>query len=406
MTFLEQLLTVWRALWANKLRSFLTLLGVIMGVGTIVLLSSLVGGGLAAIGRTVQSASGEDVITVSVDRWNVKGIVPPQLSDLDLRALVRAPSLADAHVTPQLEARLDAEAGNKKERVWLVGSREDAPSFYQLELAEGRFLSAADGRDQRRVAVVGHKVASALYSGSALGQDVRLGGERFRIVGVLSDKPSLNVGNLTWNNAVAIPDASFIAWRGKSEYRGILVRAPQAEGAAAASMTRTVRAVLEGRHHPSETLRVEGAGSKKGDSSEQAFLQALQILLVAVAAICLLVGGINIMNIMLVTVTERTREIGLRLAIGARQRDIRNQFLFEAAAIAGFGGVVGVVGGLALAWGICTGLSLAFGYWPFVVDGAAIAVAFASALVVGVVFGWFPARKAARLSPIDCLRYE
>ncbi len=411
MTFVEQLLTVWRALLANKTRSFLTLLGVIMGVGTIVLLSSVVGGGLKAIGRTVQQASGEDMIKVYVKTWTPEGKQDPPLTSEDMGAISGAAGLDRATVLPQLDARLDARANGRDMRIWLVGTNEGAPGFYQLELAQGRFLSSYDRARRARVAVVGQDVATKLLGGASADAggrfgDVTVGGERFAVVGVLSRKPSLNVGNRTWNNSVAIPDTTFMTWRGASAVDQILIKTNEAESLSVKIplVSHTIRAILEARAHPGKTLSIDDASSKK--SGEKGFLQALQLLLIAVAVLCLGVGGINIMNIMLVTVTERTREIGLRIALGARQRDIRRQFLFEAAAIAGLGGVLGVVGGLVTSWAISTVLTNMLGFWPWVVDPVAIVVAFASALGTGVVFGWYPAKHAASLQPIECLRYE
>lgn len=411
MSFVEQLLSVWRALLANKTRSFLTLLGVIIGVGTIVLLSSVVGGGLKAIGRTVQQASGEDMIKVSVSTWTAEGERDPKLTSEDMAAITGAAGLDEATVLPQLDARLDARGGGAEMRVWLVGTNEGAPGFYQLELSRGRFLSSFDRARRARVAVVGEDVAKKLLGGGVADGagrygDVTVGGERFAVVGVLSRKPSLNVGNRTWNNAVAIPDTTFMTWRGVSEVDQILVKTNESEGLSVKIplVSHTIRAILQARAHPGKTLNVDDMTTKK--SGEKGFLQALQLLLVAVAVLCLGVGGINIMNIMLVTVTERTREIGLRIALGARQRDIRRQFLFEAAAIAGLGGVLGVLGGLGASWAISLVLTNMLGFWPWVVDPVAIAVAFGSALGTGLVFGWYPAKHAASLQPIECLRFE
>ena len=405
MNFAEQLLTVWRALLANKTRSFLTLLGVIMGVGTIVLLSSVVGGGLAAIGRAVQQASGDDMIKVYVSRWTAEGSQHPPLTAGDMGAISGASGLDGATVLPQLDARLDARGGGESLRSWLVGTNEGAPGFYQLELASGRFLSSFDRARRARVAVIGQDVSKQLLGGASEGE-ISVGGERYRVVGVLTRKPSLNVGNRTWNNAVAIPDTTFMAWRGAGEIDTILVKTNAAEGLSVKLplVSHTIRTILEARAHPGKTLNVEDGSNRK--SGEKGFLQALQLLLVAVAVLCLGVGGINIMNIMLVTVTERTREIGLRIALGARQRDIRRQFLFEAAAIAGLGGVLGVLGGLVTSWAISRLLTSVLGFWPWVVDPVAITVAFASALATGLVFGWYPAKQAASLQPIECLRFE
>lgn len=409
MNFLEQVMTVWRALLANKLRSFLTLLGVIMGVGTIVLLSSLVAGGLASIKRTVDSASGDDVLEVWVDTWGAKGTPPRKLNAADMRSLSGASGLSDTSVVPQLNDRTDVRANGEVMRARVVGTNERALKFYQLEVDRGRFLMAADRVDNRHVAVIGPDVAKKFFANSNGFGELKIHDERFRVVGVLARKPSLNVGNQTWNNAVAIPDSTFMAMRGGGEIDTILVKS---EGPSEANQLKvtmgllghTVRSVLEARHHPGATLKVHGADQQSGQ--EKGFLQALQLLMIAVALLCLGVGGINIMNIMLVTVTERTREIGLRMALGASKKDIRRQFLFEATAISAFGGLLGVGGGVGLGWLISLGLNAWLGYWPYVLDPVAVVVAFCSALGTGIVFGWFPARHAASLQPIECLRYE
>lgn len=406
MTLIEQILTVWRALWTNKMRSLLTLLGVMMGVGTIVLLSSLIAGGLASITRTVETASGEDVITVSVDRWDPKGWTAPRLKPSDMQALSRAAGLEKATVLPQLDARQDARSGGERMRVRVVGTNERAMGFYQLELASGRFLTSLDRTESRRVAVIGQEVARGLGISAPRYGELHLGGERFQVVGLLSKKPTLNIGNQTWNNAIAIPDSTFMAWKGQAEIDTILVKTNEVEDlqVTLGLATHTVRSILEARHHPAETLQVKSTQDRS--SGEKGFLQALSILMYAVAILCLGVGGINIMNIMLVTVTERTREIGIRMALGARQRDIRRQFLIEAAAVSSLGGLLGVLGGVGLGWGISALLTGVLGYWPYVLDPVAVLVAFGSALATGLVFGWYPAQKAARLQPIECLRYE
>jgi putative ABC transport system permease protein len=410
MSFWEQVFTVWRALLANKMRSLLTLMGVIMGVATIVLLSSLVGGGLQAIGHTVQAASGEDLIKVSVDPWNRKGEQDPPLDTKDMAAITRAAGLGHSTVLPQLEVRQDAHVGARTSRVWVVGTNEEAVRFYQLELASGRFISTFDRDATAKVAVVGRDAARQLGLHPDANGDmgyVTVGDSRFHVVGLLSGKPTLNVGgNMTWNAAVAIPDTTFVAWKGGRDVGTILVKANETARLEVKLplLGHTVRAILLGRNHPAATLNVEGGGGKR--EGERGFLRALQLLLYAVALMCLTVGGINIMNIMLVTVTERTREIGLRLALGARQRDIRSQFLFEAAAISGLGGLVGVALGVGLGWAGSLALTHFLGFWPYTLDPAAVVVAFGSALGTGLLFGWYPAAKAASLQPIECLRYE
>ena len=191
MNFIEQVMTVWRALLANKLRSFLTLLGVIMGVGTIVLLSSLVAGGLASIKRTVDSASGDDVLEVWVDTWAAKGTPPRKLDTADMRSLAGASGLAGTSVVPQLNDRTDVRANGEVMRARVVGTNEQALKFYQLEMARGRFLTASDRQDARRVAVIGPDVAKKFLSGRDGFGEIKIRDERFTVVGVLAKKPSL-----------------------------------------------------------------------------------------------------------------------------------------------------------------------------------------------------------------------
>jgi putative ABC transport system permease protein len=340
-----------------------------------------------------------------VDLFNDQGKYVERLSKNDMRALAEAPSLSKSTVLPQLEDRTDARVGDQEMRVRVVGTNEGALQFYQLELARGRFLTSGDRLESRHVAVIGAEVAKTLFPGGELGE-LHIGTERFRVVGVLGRKPTLNVGNQTWNNAVAIPDNTYMAWKGQSDIDTILVKTNDLRrlNASVAHAHETIRAILVGRHHSGATLNVEDATTKSG--GEMGFLVALRILMVAVALLCMGVGGINIMNIMLVTVTERTREIGLRLALGARKRDIRRQFLFEAAAISGLGGLLGVGGGILFGWLISQGLGMWLGFWPYVIEPLAVIVAFVSALGTGIVFGWYPAHQAANLQPIECLRFE
>jgi len=410
LSWLELFFTIWRTLQINRLRAFLTLLGVTTGVGTLVLLSSVVGGGLVAIGRTVQEASGSDLIRVRVDRWTPQGGPVRPLNDADMRAVSRAQGLETATVLPQRLERSDVDLAGTPTRTWCVGTVPHAPDVYQLEIAQGRFLSDADVQNHARVAVIGPDLGDALGriygSRGIVGREVRVWNTRFRVIGVLARKPALRVDSLTWNNALAMPESTFSLLRGSREVETILVKAPRTESLEDVLpwLRHTTRAVMLWRAHQPGTLRV--LDSSPTTSGEQTFLAALQWLLVGVAVICLVAGGINLMNIMLVTVAERTREIGIRLAIGARRTDIRRQFLGEAVALSALGGALGVTLGLLASWTISIILTQWLGYWPWVVEPGIVGVAFGSALFVGVIFGWFPAERAAGLLPIECLRYE
>lgn len=405
----ELLFSVLRALVANWLRSTLTLLGIIIGVGTLVALSSVMAGGLTAIARTVDTASGNDVVRIGIDRWNPLSKDDPPLTLKDREALARSRALMGGEALAQLRAKVEVRAGRRSERTDVVGTNAGAPGLYRLEVGRGRFFGAEDVSERRRVAVVGHRLASQLAlreaPDGAFGE-IAVEGERLRVIGVLADKPSLNFGNLNWNMAVAMPDATFVALRGQKGLETLLIKAPAAAttGDGIARLKRSVEALLAARGHPGRTLQIQGGADK--NAGEAAFIQALRLLTVAVAAVCMLVGGINLMNIMLVSVTERKREIGLRLALGARKQDILRQFLLEAAALALGGSALGVASGLLFAWLASLVLGLVLGYWPYQIEPGMIAVGCLSALGTGLVFGWYPASRAAALTPIECLRSE
>jgi putative ABC transport system permease protein len=410
MPWLELLRAIVATLWVNRLRAGLTLLGVMTGVGTLVMLASVVGGGLAAVGRTVQEASGADLLRARVDRLTLAGRQEPPLEAGDVRAIAGASGLERATVLPQRVTRVDLPLPGGTLRGWAVGTAPEAPGVYQLELAQGRFLLPQDLEDRARVVVVGPDVADRLRAAhglaGVLGAEVRLWGTRLRVVGELRRKPSLKVDNLSWNNAVAMPEPTFVLLHGARDLETILVKTNHGEGVAKALPVaeQAIRAVLAGRSHGPDAIRVMGGGPST--SGERNFLAALEYLLVGVAVICLVAGGVNLMNIMLVTVTERTREIGLRMALGARRVDIRRQFLGEALALSAVGGVAGLAVGLVASWLVSEVLTRLLGYWPWVVQPEVLALGFASALITGVAFGWYPAERASRMPPIDCLRSD
>ncbi|MEB3195710.1 MAG: ABC transporter permease [Candidatus Sericytochromatia bacterium] len=396
--------TVWRALRINPQRSALTLLGVIMGVGTLVVLSSAMAGGLVAIKHSIDDASGDDVVTVTV-RWrDPQGRAVPRLTLANWATLAAAAPLRQALTVPEIGSE-QALAGSRPQRAQVIALPPQGQAFYQLGLDQGRFLLAEDEQAGRRVAVLGPDLAANLFAGSAIGQELRIADGRFRVVGVLSRKSALNAGNRFWSRAAVIPTSSYAELTGDPALTAILLKAP-AERPLAQELPwleHVVRKLLTARGVQPDNLRV---AHSMGAGQEHAVILALQGLLLAVAGISMGVGGINIMNIMLVTVAERTREIGLRLALGARPRDVRRQFLLEAATLAGLGGAVGVLGGLLLAALVSVVMSRVLGDWPLVVDPGVLLLAFLSALGVGVVFGWYPASRAARLNPIECLRNE
>lgn len=406
----DLLRSVWGTFMAQKARTALTLSGLIIGVGTIVALSSLVGGGLAAIKGSVQDAAGDDLVTASVRYRDERGRRVPPMTPHDVGAVAQAPRFAKGMVLPQLEFRGSAKAnGQEVERVWVLGVTDQAARIYRFEMGQGRGLLPLDRQGAARVAIVGAKLAKTLKLGGA-GQDlgrINVRGTPFRVVGILKDKPYLNMGNRSWNEAIALPDTTFVAWRGAQQVDEILAYTGDEKARLQVTLPlarETMAAVLALRHHPRSMVELNDLTTRS--KGERGFLMALQVLVVAVSLVCMLTGGINIMNIMLVTVSERTREIGLRLAVGASPAVIQSQFLAESAALATLGGLLGAFGGVLVAWLGAWVLTMTLGNWPFLISWAALVSALVAAIGTGILFGWYPARVAARLDPVTALRHE
>lgn len=410
MSLWEELRSVLGALNAQRFRAFLTLLGIILGVGTLVVLSSLVQGAGKYMQHAMQQATGENVVTVSRRWWEEethKQGAP--LDQFDSRALASAPRLEGARVLNQYSMRVPW--GERwGQNIWVVGTTPQALAFYQLELAQGRFLVEGDLYEQSKVAVLGAEAYQKLLKGAKdpLGREIKLKDQRFRVVGVLKKKPKMGGGSWrTWDGSVVVPEPSFISrFAHSKDLREIVVQAPPSamDALGLVNIAYTVKAIVLGRHHGIQNFEV--TDPLKNAQSQGLVKLIVGGLEVAIAGVCLGVGGINVMNIMLVTVTQRTREIGLRRAIGATKGNIRSQFLTEAVILSGLGGVLGVLVGTGVAWAVAAVLNLVLGYWPFVFVPFQAVLGFGSALLTGAVFGWFPAHKAANLSVIDCLRYE
>lgn len=409
MRFLDQLKSILATLNAQRVRTVLTLLGIILGVGTLVLLSSVIEGLGKYMESGLRAASGEDIVTIS-RRWrdDESGKTAQPLDRFDSRALRSAPSLEGSRVLNTYTQRVPY-GSREGQMIQAVGTTPEALGFYDLKVARGRFVTQADVWSRARVVVLGSEaVTKLLPSGEPLGQEIKLAGTRFRVVGVLAPKPTLGQGGMwTWNGAVIVNEPAFTESIAQSRgIQDVVLRAtPGAlERLGLARIAWTAKAIVLNRHHGVENFDV--TDPVKNAQSMQVAGLIVGGLELAIALVCLGVGGINIMNIMLVTVSQRQREIGIRRALGATRRDIRRQFLVEAAILAAVGGLLGVAGGTATAWLLALVLNATLGNWPFIFPPLQAALGFAFALLTGLVFGWYPAHRAANLSPIDCLRHE
>jgi putative ABC transport system permease protein len=407
MDFLMIFRIAFRALARNKMRSALTMLGIIIGVAAVIAMVSIGQGAQASVQAQIESV-GTNLLFVSAGSQNVGGVRSGAgetsrntLTVDDIEAIRReVPSVAAA--SPTVNARSQLVFGNQNWNSQVQGVSEDLPQIRRWVVQSGEFFTAADVRAAARVAVIGQTVADNLFAGGdPVGQMVRVRELPFRVIGVMArrgqdpqgrdqddvlfapysavQKKLLAITHVQFAYVSAIsPDATYTALQQITE----LLRQRHRIGPGQENDF-TVRNLADVAETANETNRI------------------MTLLLGSIAGVSLLVGGIGIMNIMLVSVTERTREIGIRMAIGARSAVVRTQFLIESIVLSLTGGAIGILGGLAV--------SLLIPYllgWPTLVSVTAIVGSVLFSAAVGIFFGYYPARKAAGLDPIDALRYE
>jgi len=401
------------AFWAlgrNKMRSALTMLGIIIGVGAVIALVSI-GQGAQALIREQMAAMGTNVMYVwpqdNRGSGGARGASTEQgtLSVDDVFAIrTEVPVIAAA--TPIVTSNGQLIYKNSNMRANVQGVSEEFPIVRDWKLSEGAFFNAADVESRARVLVVGPAIVEELFEGvDPIGQTVRLRNQPFEIIGVLESKGQTGVGQ-NQDEAVLAPyttvQRKLLGQTLPRVNQAMLKTVDQEDAFALAE--RMIDVLLRERHGIPSDVEVPdfsvGNLTEIADAAEQQTV-VMTLMLGSIAAIALLVGGIGIMNIMLVSVTERTREIGIRMAVGSRPGYIRLQFLSESIMMSLTGGAVGVLFG-----GLCSVLIGEFLGWSTWVSPTSIMISFGFAAAVGVFFGFYPAHKAAKLDPIDALRYE
>jgi putative ABC transport system permease protein len=394
------------ALRRNKVRSALTALGVIIGVASVIAMIALSSGARGAIDAQIQ-ATGTNVVYVSAGSFGRAGGVRQGIGSIQTLTLEDSQALQEqvstiAHLTPVVHGHVQAITGNENWGTSIDGGNEDYVVVRNWPLASGSNLSPRDVLTADKVCLLGGIVAQNLFPGEdPVGQVIRIKNLPFRVVGVLTRKGQGPTGQDQDDIIVAPYTTLQKKLLGITYLTQIVVSAtsPETVETTAVEMTR----VLRGRHkiqNPEDDDFTVRTVEEMAQTRVQ-LAQTMTGLLMSVASVSLLVGGIGIMNIMLVSVTERTKEIGLRMAVGARTRDILGQFLTEAVTLSAFGGIVGIAVGV----GVSRGLTAVLG-WPTQVTPVSVALAFVFSGAVGVFFGYYPARKAASLDPIDALHYE
>lgn len=393
---METINTAIAAILSNKLRSFLTILGIVIGVTSVILLISLVSGLKSYITSQIEGL-GSNLLFVIPGRIggarSPGGVQANRLTFNDASNL-RAKLTGQAEISAAIQRNATLKFGNKLDRGAAVfGVEGNYPSIISLKLTGGRFFRESENRASRKVAVVGTTVKTNLFGeGTVLDKQIDVAGIRYTVVGTVGPRGS--VFGIDFDNSIYIPFATAQKQFGIDRLNTIYISALQAEDVKNVQTKATN--ILKKRLSEDEfTVQSQ----EQALSTISQITNVLTAALGGIAAISLIVGGIGIMNIMLVSVTERTREIGLRKAVGAKPSDIRNQFLIEAMTLSGFGGMVGIILGILL--------SLIIGrFFTTTVPVWSVALAFGFSMMVGVVFGVAPAIRAARLNPIQALRYE
>lgn len=395
-----------RSLARNKLRTFLTMLGIVIGVAAVIAMLA-VGRGAGDAMKSSIASLGTNVINVFPGARGQSGArleagAASRFREDDVEA-VRRESPAVLYISPIARTMAQVMTGGSNVRTTVLGAYPEYLDIRQWPLAAGIPMTAQQERGAAKVLVVGRTVADNLFGPGSdpVGRDVRVNNLPFRIIGVLEEKGQDSFGR-DQDDIVIAPFSTVQKKIMGSTFVHSMMASAVSEAAmpeAAAQVEEVLRRRMRIPPGVESDFRVR-TQTEIADAAT-AVSGALTVLLSSIAAISLLVGGIGIMNIMLVSVTERTREIGIRLAVGARGRDILLQFLVEAMAISLIGGLLGV----GLGVGVSAILAGVQG-WAVTVSPGSVAVAFGFAAATGIFFGWYPARKAARLNPIDALRYE
>ncbi len=391
-----------RALRRNKMRSVLTMLGIIIGVGSVIAAVSITTGATKQVEDKVASL-GQNVITVFSGNFTLGGMrggwgSAPTLTVEDAKAIESQVPTVLA-VSPEERDRAQVQAAGQNWNTQVLGEAPEYPQIRNWNISEGTMFSDQDVRTLAKVAVVGKTVTDQLFPDQdPLGKTVRIRDIPFKIIGLLEPK-GFNLFGQDQDDVVIIPYTSHMRRiTSRTFVNSILVQA--ASAAVINKAQNDITELLRSRHRSAEqdfTVRNQVELMQAATATSR----IMSVLLGAIASVSLIVGGIGIMNIMLVSVTERTREIGIRMAVGARARDILVQFLIEAVTLSAVGGIIGIVLGV-----IATQIVAHFTHWPTVTPLIWVGAACISSAVIGIISGFYPAWKASRLDPIDALRYE
>jgi putative ABC transport system permease protein len=397
--------SAFRALRRNKMRSFLTMLGIIIGVGAVIAMLAIGQGAEYSVKQQISSL-GTNVLIVFPGSQQTGGLrmgagTVTTLTEEDASAIQKE-CPAVAFVSPGARGGGQVIAGNLNWGTSIEGTGADYLEIRTWPIEYGDFYSEQDIKAAAKVCILGKTVADALFPESTpVGQNIRIRNVPFKVLGVLSKKGQ-NAMGMDQDDIILAPYTTVLRRLSHSPYlRQILISAtsPSNIGAAQTQITELLRMRHKIAQYDADDFTIRNQSDLAATAT--ATTGILTILLASIASVSLLVGGIGIMNIMLVSVTERTREIGIRMSVGARGRDILTQFLIEALVLSLLGGIIGILLGVGGSVAIST-----FAKWPTIITVFSILLSFGFSIAIGIFFGFYPARKAALLNPIDALRYE
>lgn len=396
MDILETTQSALTAILANRMRSFLTVLGIVIGVTSVIILISLVTGLKTYITNQIQGLGANLLIVIPGRIGGARspgGVQANRLIFTDALNL-RNKLSGEAQISAAIQRNATLKYGNKNDKgVAVFGVEATYPKVISLKITQGRFFNSSEQQSPKKKAVIGTTVKNNLFGeGKSIGQTIDVAGIKYIVIGILGPRGA--IFGIDLDNSIYIPLPTGQKQFGIDRLNTIYISANSAESVKEIQ-TKATNLLKKRLSEDEFTVQTQ----EQTLSTISQITSVLTLALGGIAAISLIVGGIGIMNIMLVSVTERTREIGLRKAVGARPKDIRNQFLIEAVTLSGLGGIIGIIVGI--------GISLIIGrFFTTTVPLWSVGLSFGFSMLVGVIFGVAPAIRAAKLDPITALRYE
>ena len=396
------------ALLGNKVRSGLTVLGIVIGISSVISMLAIGNGSQASIESNIQSIGSNLLVVMPGSQRRIGGDINAGRGSAKTLILADATAIGDSvsnikAVAPEVSSRYQVSAkGGSNTNIEVVGTTAQYSEVKNVTIDSGRFIGEQDIKSNSKVVVIGSSVNSDLFASSSnpIGQIIRIKQMEFTVIGVTTAKGGSGMNSS--DNMVYIPISTAQKFLSGSDYVST-INVSVSNSDSMTTAQNDVTSLLLERHKISDSSKADFSIMNQADilSSASSITGTLTALLGAIAGISLVVGGIGIMNMMLMTVTERTREIGLRKAIGAKRKDVRTQFLVEAIILTMFSGVIGILLGCFISWLVST-----FASFQTSVTLSSVLLAFSTSTIIGIIFGYYPARHASSLNPIDALRYE